>query len=159
MVRTVGNTMGSHSHLRTSIDLLAVLKAWSKILVGKRCLKMQYTYAVHVLTVNQGEKRVEPSTSQHAVNILKPKRGSTGKSTNNQKAKQDSVTIPRRPEDLIKEAMILQQPTVPASKRDAQYRKSYAYKIWKERGNPVLHSEPDEGKVMNAAKDKLPPGI
>ena len=88
--------------------------------------------AVHVLTVYQGEKRVEPSTSQHAVNILKPKRGSTGKSTNNKNAKQDTVTIPRRPEDLIKEAMILQQPTVPASKRDAQYRKSYAYKIWKE---------------------------
>ena len=115
--------------------------------------------AVHVSTGNQGEKRVEPSTLQHAVNIRKPKRGSTGKLTNNKKAKQDSVTIPRKPEDLIKEAMILGQPTVPASKRDPQYRKSYAYKIWKERGNPVLHSEPDEGKVMNAAKNKLPPGI
>ena len=55
--------------------------------------------------------------------------------------------------------MILGQPTVPASKRDAQYRKSYAYKIWKERGNLELHSEPDEGKVANAAKNKLPPGI
>ena len=60
--------------------------------------------AVHVLTVNQGEKRVVPSASQHAVNILKPKRGSTGKSTNNKKTKQDSVTIPRKPEDLIKKA-------------------------------------------------------
>ena len=115
--------------------------------------------AVHVLTVNQGEKRVEPSTSQHAVNILKPKRGSTGKSTNNKKTKQDSVTIPRKPEDLIKKAMILGEPTVPASKRDAQYRKSYTYKIWKGRENLELHSEPDEGKVMNAAKNKLPPGI
>ena len=115
--------------------------------------------AVHVLTVNQGEKRVEPSTSQHAVNIPKPKRGSTGKSTNNKKAKQDSVAIPRKPEDLIKKAMILGDPTVPASKRDAQYRKSYAYKIWKGRENLELHSEPDEGKVMNAAKNKLPPGI
>ena len=115
--------------------------------------------AVHVLTANQGEKRVEPSTSQHAFNIPKRNRGSTGKSTNNKKAKQDSVTIPRKPEDLIKEAMILGQPTVPASKRDAQYRKSYAYKIWKERGNLELHSEPDEGKVMNAAKNKLPAGI
>ena len=55
--------------------------------------------------------------------------------------------------------MILQQPTVPASKRDAQYRKSYAFKIWKERENLELHSEPDEGKVMNAAKIKLVPGI
>ena len=115
--------------------------------------------AVYVLTVNQGEKRVEPSTSQHAVNIPKPKRGSTGKSINNRKAKEDSVTIPRKPEDLIKEAMILGQPKVPASKRDAQYRKSYAHKIWKERGNLELHSEPDEGEVMNAAKNKLPPGI
>ena len=116
-------------------------------------------HAVHVLTVNQGEKRVQPSTSQHAVNNPKPKRGSIGKSTNNKKAKQDSVTIPRKPEDLIKEAMILGQPTAPASKRDAQYRKSYAYKIWKERGNLELHSEPDEGKVMNSTKNKLPPGI
>ena len=115
--------------------------------------------AVHVLTANQAEKRVEPSSSQHAVNIPKPKRGLTGKSTNNKKAKQDSVTVPRKPEDLIKEAMILGQPTVPASKRDAQYRKSYAYKIWKERGNLELQSEPDEEKVMNAAKNKLPPGI
>ena len=39
------------------------------------------------------------------------------------------------------------------------YRKSFAYKIWKERENLELHSEPDEGKVMNAAKNKLPPGI
>ena len=115
--------------------------------------------AVHVLTVSLGEKRLEPSTSQHAVNIPKPKRGSTGKSTNNKKAKQDSVTIPRKPEDLIKKAMILGQPMAPSSKRNAQYRKSYAYKIWKEKGNPELHSNPDEGKVMNAAKNKLPPGI
>ena len=83
--------------------------------------------AVHVLTVNQGEKRVESSTSQRAVNIPKPKRGSTDKSTNYKKAKQGSVTIPRKPEDRIKEAMILGQPTVPASKRDAQYRKSYMH--------------------------------
>ena len=87
--------------------------------------------AVHVLAANQGDKRVEPSTSHHAVNIPKSKRGSTGKSTNNKKAKQDSSTVPRKPEDLIKEAMILGQPAVSASKRDAQYRKSYAYKIWK----------------------------
>ena len=74
--------------------------------------------AVRVLTVNQGEKRVEPSTSQHAINIPKPKRGSTGKSTNNKKVTQDSVTIPSKPEGLIKKAVILGQPTVPASKRD-----------------------------------------
>ena len=43
--------------------------------------------------------------------------------------------------------MILGQPTFPASKRDAPYRKSYAYKIWKERGN------------LEGAKNKLPPGI
>ena len=55
--------------------------------------------------------------------------------------------------------MILGQPTVPASKRDALYRKLYGYKIWKGRENLELHSEPDEGKVMNAAKNKLPPGI
>ena len=114
--------------------------------------------AVHVLTVNQGGKRVEPSPSQHTANIPKPKRASTGKPTN-KKAKNDSATVPRRPEDLIKEAMVLGQPTVQASKRDAQYRKSYAYKIWKERGNLELSSEPDEEPGMNAAKNKLPPGI
>ena len=51
---------------------------------------------VHVLTVNQLEKRVESSTSQRAVNIQKPKRRSTGKSTNYKKAKQDSEILLRR---------------------------------------------------------------
>ena len=97
MVRTVGNTMGSH---KSPEDLNRSVNSPQSVVqdLGGKAVPEN---AVYVLTINQGEKRVEPSTSQHAVNIPKPKRGSTGKSTNNKKTKQDSVTIPRKPKDLI----------------------------------------------------------
>ena len=114
--------------------------------------------AVHVLTASHGGKKADSSTAKRA-SSQKPKRtSSTGKSSN-KKGKNDTPTVPRKPEDLIKEAMMMGQSAPPASKRDAQYRKSYAYKIWKERGSQELKTDTTEGNGVNTAKNKLPPGI
>ena len=110
------------------------------------------------MTANHGVKKVVNSPGKRSVPAQKPRRVSAGK-TATKKGKNDSPTVPRKPEDLIKEAMIRGQATPPASKRDAQYRKSYAYKIWKERGHQELASDATEGNGMSGTKNKLPPGI
>lgn len=114
--------------------------------------------AVHVMTASQGEKRPAPSPSKRATSTQKPKRAPAVKSSS-KKAKHDTPTVPRKPEDLIKEAMMQGQQTPQASKRDAQYRKSYAYKIWKERGNQEVKSGGEESDAITGVKNKLPPGM
>ena len=116
--------------------------------------------AVHVMTANHGGKKLEPSAAKRAASqkpapSQKPKRTSAVKPTN-KKGKHDAPTVPRKPEDLIKEAMVRGQQTPPANKRDAQYRKSYAYKIWKERGSQELATDSTEQDRVSAAKNKLP---
>ena len=116
---------------------------------------MPVSSAVHVLTANQGSKNTESSPSRRAANSQKPKRATASKPAP-KKGKYDAPTIPRKPEDLIKEAMILGQQTPPAGKRDAQYRKSYAYKIWREKGSQELTSNTEEANGNNTARHKLP---
>lgn len=112
--------------------------------------------AVHVMT---SQAMGSSPHGKRSVNSQKPKRPGTNKLTG-KKRKHEAPTVPRKPEDLIKEAMILGQATPPASKRDAQYRKSYAYKIWKERGSQDVRSEDSqERNGFNGSKSKLPPGI
>ncbi|XP_028397367.1 protein piccolo-like [Dendronephthya gigantea] len=113
--------------------------------------------AVHVMAAIQGEKHPAPSPSKRTTNTQKPKRAPAVKSSN-KKAKHDTPTVPRKPEDLIKEAMMQGQKAPQASKRDAQYRKSYAYKIWKERGSQEVKGVSEENNPIAGVKNKLPPG-
>jgi hypothetical protein len=114
--------------------------------------------AVHVLTASHGGKKLEPNTQKRAAS-QKPKRPTSTGKTSNKKGKNDTPPVPRKPEDLIKEAMMRGQSAPQASKRDAQYRKSYAYKIWKERGSQELATDAAKGTAASTAKNKLPPGI
>lgn len=70
-----------------------------------------------------------PTSQKPCPTSQKPKRSGA------RKTKHQNPTVPKKPEDLIREALLSGQSSSQATKRDAQYRKSYAYKIWKEKAN------------------------
>lgn len=93
----------------------------------------------HVITASQ-EKQVETSPLlKRSPGTQKPKR--PGNRSGPKKTRHPNHAVPKKPEDLIKEAIASGQASAQATKRDAQYRKSYAYKIWKEKANCEVRSE------------------
>ena len=96
---------------------------------------------VHVMTASQEPKRASPSLPAKRSTPKQPKRsGGRGPS---RRQKHTSPVVPMKPEDLIKEAMAAGDSSTQATKRDAPYRKTYAYKIWKEKANCEVASESD----------------
>lgn len=116
---------------------------------------------VHVLTASQGNglKTNPPLKRGHGSQKGKrPAPGNRGMTT--RKKKNSNNPVPKKPEDLIKEAMASGRPEVQATKRDAQYRKSYAYKIWKEKADCKVQSEstnPKPGTKRNAPYPQVSP--
>ena len=105
---------------------------------------------VHVLTASQGNGLKTNPTPKRGHGSQKAKRpGNTGVTT---RKKNSNNPVPKKPEDLIKEAMASGRPSVQATKRDAQYRKSYAYKIWKEKADCEVQSESTNPKPGTKAK-------
>lgn len=114
---------------------------------------------VHVLTASQ-EKGLETNPAlKRDRGAQKAKRPGTRGATIRKK-KNSNNTVPKKPEDLIREAMTSGRPSVQATKRDAQYRKSYAYKIWKEKANCEVKSESSNlkpGTKRNAPYPQVSP--
>lgn len=134
----------SINHASKGFDGLAAATEGSGIREQQNAVEERlFQNAVHVLTASQNRRRTATNLSSKP--SPKPK-GSPANRSPNKKGKQ-KPTVPRKPEDLIKESMTFGESPAPANKRDAQYRKSYAYKIWKERGN---RQDENVGKVKNS---------